>query len=118
MSVAASAVADRAARRHGAGSALWRDPRCRTVSTIHGWRGGRLPNLLSSKERIEHGTIPPLILHGSVDRVMPVEMGRELYALSGATDRILHSVEGAGNTNVWQPETQPVLVRFIARIAK
>ncbi len=77
-----------------------------------------LPNLLPSKERIGQCTVPLLILHGSEDRVIPVEMGRQLYALSGATDKTLHIVEGAGHSNVWQPGTQHVLMRFIARFAK
>lgn len=75
----------------------------------------RLPDLLPSAHWIQRTAAPLLILHGSEDQVIPVEMGHEMHRLSAATDKTLHVIKGAGHVNVWQPEAQRVLMRFIAR---
>ena len=75
----------------------------------------RLPNLLPSKEWITTADVPLLILHGSDDRVIPVEMGQTLFDLAGTKDKTLHIVQGAGHANVWQPAAQQVLYDFLDR---
>ena len=75
----------------------------------------RLPDLLPSKDLIGVRGVPLLVLHGSEDQVIPVEMGREIHRLSGARDKILHVVPGAGHANVWQPSAQQVLYDFLDR---
>ena len=75
----------------------------------------RLPNLLPSKDWITAPDVPLLILHGSEDRVIPVEMGQELFDLASTTDKTLHIVQGAGHANVWQPSAQRALYDFLDR---
>ncbi len=75
-----------------------------------------LPNLFPSKTRIARRAVPLLILHGSEDQVIPVEMGRELFNLAPSPDKTLHVVQGAGgHANVWQPSAQQVLYDFLDR---
>jgi len=75
----------------------------------------RLPNLYDSKHWIALRDTPLLILHGSEDRLIPVEMGQQLFALSPAADKQIHIVPGAGHTDVWQADAQTVLYHFLDR---
>lgn len=74
-----------------------------------------LPEPWPSLERISAVSAPLLILHGSRDTIIPVEMGHALFAGSGATDKQLFVVPGAGHHNVWQPEAQKTLFGFMGR---
>ncbi len=59
--------------------------------------------------------IPLLILHGTNDQLIPIEQGRQLFAASPATDKTFYPVKNAGHTNVWQPDAQKMLYRFLNR---
>ncbi len=59
--------------------------------------------------------IPLLVLHGTKDALIPIEMGREVFDLSPAKDKIFHAVKGAGHNNVWQPQAKTALFRFLSR---
>ncbi len=59
--------------------------------------------------------IPLLVLHGAKDALIPIEMGRDVFELSPATDKVFHAVKGAGHNNVWQPQAQAALLRFLSR---
>ncbi|MCP5038836.1 MAG: alpha/beta hydrolase [Rhodobacteraceae bacterium] len=68
-----------------------------------------------SREWITMQDTPLLVLHGTEDRIIPTQMGRDIFRLSPATDKILHLVAGAGHNNVWQVSAQEVLYRFLQR---
>lgn len=68
-----------------------------------------------SRDWIAQTGVPLLILHGSLDRVIPTEMGHQLFALSPSEDKVLHIVEGAGHHNIWQVSAQQVLFGFLGR---
>lgn len=74
-----------------------------------------LPDRWISRRWIANRDIPLLILHGTNDQVVPFEMGQTLYDLSAAKDKTLIAVPGAGHQNIWQPDAQRALYRFLAR---
>ncbi|MCI2400759.1 alpha/beta hydrolase [Aliiroseovarius subalbicans] len=75
----------------------------------------RLPNLWPSETQIAASTAPLLILHGARDALIPVDMARDMRTASGARDKTLFVVKGAGHQNVWQPAAQRVLYHFLDR---
>lgn len=74
-----------------------------------------LQNKWPTKDWIGDLDIPLLVLHGTKDALIPIEMGRDVFNLSPATDKVFHAVKGAGHNNVWQPQAQAVLFRFLSR---
>lgn len=68
------------------------------------------------KHHIKQVPHPLLILHGTRDDLIPIEMGRAVFALSPAADKTFYAVKGAGHNNVWQPDAQATLYRFLNRI--
>ena len=57
--------------------------------------------------------MPLLILHGTQDRLIPIEMGRQIFAAAPSREKHFFEVKGAGHTNLWQAETQSRLWQFI-----
>lgn len=66
-----------------------------------------LPGLISflagssfnSIDKIENVVCPILIVHGTEDNVIPIEMGRKMFESAGAEKRIAE-IEGAGHNNL------------------
>ncbi len=75
-----------------------------------------MKNQWATEHHIQHVHYPLLILHGAGDDLIPIEMGRAVFELSPATDKTFYPVKGAGHNNVWQPDAQAVLYRFLNRI--
>ena len=80
-----------------------------------GSMAGVMQNNWDTKSHIQHVTTPLLVLHGTKDQLIPIEMGREVFARSPAKDKTFYAVKGAGHTNVWQQDAQKVLYRFLGR---
>lgn len=62
--------------------------------------------------------MPTLFLHGAADRIIPVEAARENWAASGAPDKRLIAVEGAGHNDLeWKggPEYWGAIRRLTGR---
>ncbi|WP_428539686.1 alpha/beta hydrolase [Profundibacter sp.] len=59
--------------------------------------------------------VPLLILHGTDDPLIPIEMGREIFDASPATDKTFFAVQGAGHNNVWQTDAKVALYAFLNR---
>lgn len=59
--------------------------------------------------------IPLLVLHGTDDPLIPIEMGRKLFDTSPARDKTFFAVQGAGHNNVWQPDAKEALYAFLDR---
>lgn len=68
-----------------------------------------------SVERIARVRVPLLVLHGVADAVVPLAQGRAVLAAAASADKSLVAVPGAGHLDVWQPEAQRALYRFIDR---
>lgn len=59
---------------------------------------------------------PLLILHGAEDDLVPPAQGRALFEAAASADKRFVEVAGAGHTNVWLPEGQRALYRFLDRL--
>ena len=57
-------------------------------------------SLFLNKVKIEQVHKPTLIIHGSYDQTIPVEEGKELYQNSGAQDKEILVIDGAGHNDV------------------
>jgi fermentation-respiration switch protein FrsA (DUF1100 family) len=55
---------------------------------------------MPTRERIGKVDAPVLILHGTVDRIIPVEHGRRLFEFA-KDPKVLKIVEGAGHSDLW-----------------
>ncbi len=56
---------------------------------------------------------PLLVLHGTEDRVVPIELGLELFEALGSTEKTFQRIEGSGHTELWSPEMFGALVTFL-----
>jgi len=54
-----------------------------------------------TRERIKQISVPLLIVHGTADRVIPVDHGRALYGDASSPKR-LEIIDGAGHNDLWQ----------------
>ena len=54
--------------------------------------------------KIAEVRIPTLIIHGEMDRIIPVEEGRALYSLSGAEDKTALFVPNAGHNDLLEQD--------------
>lgn len=53
-----------------------------------------------NKDKIKEITIPTLIIHGELDNMIPVQAGKALYELSGAKNKKLVIIPGAGHNDI------------------
>jgi len=53
-----------------------------------------------NKDKIKEITIPTLVIHGDDDKLMPLEIGKALYNLSGTQDKKLVVIAGGGHSNL------------------
>jgi uncharacterized protein len=58
-------------------------------------------------------TEPLLILHGTADRLVPFAQGQELLALAGSTRKSLFAITDARHDQLWTPDAQQALYRFL-----
>lgn len=72
-----------------------------------------LDNTWRSLDRATALTMPLLILHGTQDDLIPIEMGRQIFAAAPSKEKDFHVVQGAGHTDLWRASTQARLWRFI-----
>ncbi|SMP33801.1 alpha/beta hydrolase [Shimia sagamensis] len=76
-----------------------------------------LSNQWDSLSRAESITLPFLILHGSEDNLIPIEMGRQIFAAAPSRDKVFVEAPGAGHTGLWRTDTWPQLTKFINQFA-
>ncbi|HUY68113.1 MAG TPA: alpha/beta hydrolase, partial [Alphaproteobacteria bacterium] len=55
------------------------------------------------------------LMHGMIDRVIPIKFGRRLYAAANEPKEALW-VPDAGHNDVYTPLTQKKVLNFLARI--
>ncbi|AXX98431.1 alpha/beta hydrolase [Profundibacter amoris] len=74
-----------------------------------------MKNRWPSLRHIRNLDIPLLVLHGTDDPLIPIEMGREMFDASPATDNTFFAVQGAGHNDVWQTDAKVALYAFLNR---
>ena len=78
-------------------------------------RGGSILASAEAQQRIRDVHAPILIVHGTLDEVVPLAMGQQLYAAAPEPKRI-YAIEGAGHNNVLEVGGQSYLAclqRFV-----
>jgi fermentation-respiration switch protein FrsA (DUF1100 family) len=73
----------------------------------------RMKNRWDSLSRADALRAPLLVIHGTRDTLIPIEMGRALFAAAPATDKRFLAVKGAGHNDLWRSDTLPELWAFI-----
>lgn len=58
---------------------------------------------------------PLLIVHGTADRVVPIDQGRDLFDRATG-EKTLHVIEGAGHGDLWTKGLWPVVQRFVEKL--
>ncbi|MGR3635470.1 MAG: alpha/beta hydrolase [Shimia sp.] len=76
-----------------------------------------LQNKWDSLAAAPYITQPMLIIHGTDDTLIPIEMGRQIYAAAPSKTKQFLSVAGAGHTGLWRSDTLPKLFAFIDQFA-
>ncbi len=67
----------------------------------------------NSAEALTHmNDRPLLVLHGTQDPLIPIEMGRAIVDAAATSNKRLYSVTGAGHLDVWQPDAIRVILAF------
>jgi fermentation-respiration switch protein FrsA (DUF1100 family) len=74
-----------------------------------------MKNRWPSLRHIRNLDIPLLILHGTNDPLIPIEMGREIFDASPVSDKTFFAVQGAGHNDVWQTDAKVALYGFLNR---
>ncbi|NSX56532.1 alpha/beta hydrolase [Parasulfitobacter algicola] len=74
---------------------------------------GIMVNKWPSEATIDQIDSPLLILHGVNDQLIPVQMGRDLLAASGADDKQMIEVAGAGHNDVWNNDVWATLTEYL-----
>lgn len=59
-----------------------------------------LPAHYNNLKKINHITIPKLIIHGNRDEIIPFSMGERLFE-AGAEPKAFYAIEGAGHNDTW-----------------
>jgi fermentation-respiration switch protein FrsA (DUF1100 family) len=66
-----------------------------------------------SLDKIKDVHMPLLLLHGEADNVVPVKFGKQLFAAANEPKKA-HFVPDAGHNNVYNLQTQEVILNFLA----
>lgn len=76
-----------------------------------------LSNQWDSLSRAKTVTLPLLILHGTEDALIPIEMGRQIFSAAPSNQKEFVEAHGAGHTGLWRTDTWPKLTSFINQFA-
>jgi fermentation-respiration switch protein FrsA (DUF1100 family) len=58
-------------------------------------------------------TAPLLILHGTDDKVIPIEHGKRVFSAAASLDKTLNIIVGASHHQLWSVEGQTAIYKFI-----
>lgn len=73
-------------------------------------------DLWPTKRYIQNVKAPTFIMHGERDRTVPFRMGKRLYQLSPAKNKVLAAREKAGHTSIWQQNVLTPLREWLQAI--
>lgn len=77
----------------------------------------RLDSAWPSLTRAADLQAPLLVLHGTEDALIPIEMGRQITSAAPSRNKRFLPVKGAGHTDLWRTDTLPRLWAFIDQFA-
>ncbi|WP_353314799.1 alpha/beta hydrolase [Shimia sp. NS0008-38b] len=60
---------------------------------------------------------PLLVIHGTNDSLIPIEMGRQIFSAAPSGQKEFVEAPDAGHTGLWRTDTWPKLTRFIDQFA-
>ncbi len=115
-----TAVATRLASAHPA-SALILEAPFTSMADIARSRYPFVPVNLLLKDRFDtlarigDVTIPLLIIHGDQDKLIPIDMGRHVFAAATTTNRVFWVAEDAGHNNLVESGAHEAAHRFLDR---
>ncbi len=70
-------------------------------------------NHWDTKTAIAAYTGPLLVLHGTQDRVIPVDQGQAVFEAAASPQKRFERLDGLGHHDLWQPEVQSRLIAFL-----
>jgi hypothetical protein len=73
----------------------------------------RMKNNWDSLARVGALTAPLLVIHGTEDALIPIEMGRQVFAAAPSVAKEFIAVKGGHHTDLWRSDVLPRLWRFI-----
>lgn len=73
----------------------------------------QLSNQWDSLGQISAVVTPLMILHGTQDALIPIEMGRQLYAAAPSEHKQFVQVQGGGHNDLWRSNVLPQIWSFI-----
>ncbi|WP_294223534.1 alpha/beta hydrolase [uncultured Shimia sp.] len=76
-----------------------------------------LSNQWDSLFRARRVTLPLLILHGTKDELIPIDMGRQIFTAAPSIQKEFVEAPGAGHTGLWRTDTWPKLTSYINQFA-
>ncbi|NNL19492.1 MAG: alpha/beta hydrolase [Boseongicola sp.] len=56
---------------------------------------------------------PLLVIHGDIDKVVPIALGREIFEAVGSTDKHFLEITGKGHRTLWTDEMKTELFAFL-----
>lgn len=74
----------------------------------------KLENQWPSLDRAKHLSLPLMIVHGTHDTLIPIEMGRQIHAAAPSQEKVFLTVKNAGHTDLWRSDTLPKIWRFLS----
>ena len=83
---------------------------------MHWLLSGRFP----LEDRLKTVAMPVLIIHGDRDDIVPIELGRQVFA-AARDPKVFYVIEGAGHNDTYQVGGRAYfqqLARFIAEVAR
>ncbi|WP_371226501.1 alpha/beta hydrolase [Roseovarius sp. 2305UL8-3] len=73
----------------------------------------RMKNIWNSRDHARSLHAPLLVLHGSEDALIPIDMGRQVFAIAPSKEKRFLAVSGAGHTDIWRSDVLPQIWSFI-----
>ncbi len=77
----------------------------------------KLDSAWNSLKWANHIGQPLMVLHGNKDELIPIEMGRRIFAAAPSRNKQFLAVQDANHTNLWRSNTLPQLWRFVDQFA-
>ena len=77
----------------------------------------KLANQWPSLNRAGRVGVPLLVIHGTEDTLIPIQMGRQVFAAAPSREKEFIAVKGAGHTDLWRSDLLPRLWGFVDQFA-
>ncbi|MBT8413336.1 MAG: lysophospholipase, partial [Boseongicola sp.] len=75
--------------------------------------GGLLTQHWNSRSAARDIRQPLLVIHGNVDKVIPIALGLEIFEVAGSSDKDFLEVTGEGHRTLWTVDMKRRLFAFL-----